>query len=304
VAISREQSIRDDGDGPSRETRNKPRRESPRKPLRTKIITAAIVCVCAAGGLVVPHIFATTVHGLPAVTAASGRTSALAPASPVPSAAPASAAPVEPPPVAPVTQVLAIGDSIMKGFGLPPAEAWPALLATQQGWHLTTLACNGAGFVAIGSALDCHTNFSGIITGAASLRPDVVLISGSSNDFGQSNAALLHSTVAALAQLRAQFPAAQIIGLSTMWGNTEPPAQLAEVDAQVKQAVEQVGGIWLNIGQALAGRPDLMQADNIHPTAAGQLVLDNTIQAAYTTARQAAEQAVVDTTLTTAHGHL
>jgi acyl-CoA thioesterase-1 len=192
----------------------------------------------------------------------------------------------------------------MKGFGLPPAEAWPALLATQQGWKLTALACNGAGFVTIGSSQDCNTNFLGIITDAASLHPDIVLISGSSNDFGQSNAALLAASTNALARLRAQFPAAQIIGLSTVWGDTEPPAQLADVDAQVKHAVNQVGGIWLDIGQALAARPDLMQADDVHPTAAGQLVLDNAILAAYTAAQQAAEQAIVDTTLATAHGHL
>ena len=37
------------------------------------------------------------------------------------------------------------------------------------------------------------------------------------------------------------------------------------------QAVEQVGGIYLDIEQPLASHPELMQVDDVHPTAHGHL---------------------------------
>ena len=185
--------------------------------------------------------------------------------------------PVAPQAVMAAPQVLTIGDSIMKGFGLSTSQAWPALIAAHNGWELTTLACNGAGFLTIGSAQDCGKNFPGVVIAAAALHPDIIIISGSSNDFGENNTALLDSTITAFTRLRAEFPNARIIGLSTVWGRHRPPAQLAQIDAQVTQAVEQVGGTYLDIGQPLASHPELMQVDDVHPTAAGQLVLDAAI---------------------------
>ena len=46
--------------------------------------------------------------------------------------------------------VVAIGDSIMEGHGLDPSDAWPALLAKQNGWRLTNLASDGSGFATVG----------------------------------------------------------------------------------------------------------------------------------------------------------
>lgn len=43
------------------------------------------------------------------------------------------------------------------------------------------------------------------------------------------------------------------------------------IDAQVMQAVEQVGGIYLDIEQPLASHPELMQVDDVHPAAHGHL---------------------------------
>ena len=76
------------------------------------------------------------------------------------------------------------------------------------------------------------------------------------------------------------------------------------IDAQVMQAVEQVGGTYPDIGQPLASHPELMQVDGVHPTAAGQLVLDAAIQGALTTAQQTALQATVVSALAAAHGRL
>ncbi len=177
--------------------------------------------------------------------------------------------------------VVTIGDSIMKGHGLSAGQAWPALMGAQDAWRLDNLACDGAGFLAIGDDSDCGENFAGLVAKAAALHPRTIIIEGSSNDFGQSDSDLLPETVMQLTQLRAALPDAQIIGLSTIWGDTAVPAQLADIDSQVRTAVEKVGGRFLELGQPLGGHPEWMQSDDVHPTTAGQLALYGAVQAAF-----------------------
>jgi len=185
----------------------------------------------------------------------------------------------------------------MRGFGLTPADAWPELISAANGWNLTTLACDGAGFLTPGSPDECGDDFVDVSRSAATLHPDLIIIEGSSNDFGQPNPQLLSATVTALTILRSEFPNAEIIGLSTVWSDTEPPAQLADINSQVEQAVIAVGGRYLDIGQPLVAHPKLMQDDGIHPTAAGQVVLATAIQTAIT----AEQQAIIEQKTNTEH---
>ena len=255
-----------------------------RLPIRA-IVIAIMVTV---GGILINHEAASASHAEQSGAIASASKSVTTAIKPTPTVTTTPGTPTEPvapQPVRPAPQVLTIGDSIMKGFGLPTSQAWPALIAAQNGWDLTTLACNGAGFIAIGSTQDCGSNFPSVVIAAAALHPDIIIISDSSNDFGENNTALSNSTTTAVTRLRAEFPNAQIIGLSTVWGDTAPPAQLAQIDGQVKQAIGEVGGTYLDIGQPLSGHPEWMQADDVHPTADGQLVLDAAIQGALYTAQ-------------------
>ncbi|HEY5224214.1 MAG TPA: GDSL-type esterase/lipase family protein [Microbacteriaceae bacterium] len=166
--------------------------------------------------------------------------------------------------------VVAIGDSIMAGHGLTPAEAWPALLAQADGWRVTNLASDGSGFVAIGDEGD---TFANQVSAAIALHPDVVIVEGSSNDVGVSNTVLEAATDSTMAQLRQALPRATLIGLSAVWSDTPPPSQLADIDDQVDSAVTGNGGYYLDVGQPFGGHPDLMQSDDVHPTAAGQRAL-------------------------------
>ena len=201
-----------------------------------------------------------------------------------PSATPAapSATPATPVTAASPKKVLTIGDSIMKGYGLTPTDAWPELISATNGWELTSLACDGAGFLAPGSPDECGNTLVDVSRSAATLHPDLIIVEGSSNDFGQSNSQLLSATVTAFTMLRSEFPNAEIIGLSTVWSDTEPPAQLAAINSQVQQAVTAVGGRYLDIGQPFAAHPELLQGDDVHPTVTGQVVLAAAIQTAVT----------------------
>ncbi len=181
--------------------------------------------------------------------------------------------------------VVAIGDSIMKGHGLPAAQDWPALLAAANHWDLTNLACDGAGFVKAGDANDCGDDYSGLISKAGALHPSLILISGSSNDLGEDNGQLLSETKAMLETLRKAVPAATIVGISTIWNDTKTPDQMDDINEQVRTAVKQVGGVYLDIGQPLAGHRNLLQADDVHPTAQGQRALAKAIAGAIRSAK-------------------
>jgi acyl-CoA thioesterase-1 len=180
----------------------------------------------------------------------------------------------------PALQVLTIGDSIMNGHGVAAGEAWPYLVAANDGWSLDNDACDGVGVIALGDPAECNSTYTGVIADASTMTPDIVIFEGSSNDFGQDDAQLLAGTITDLRALRTEFPQAEIVGLSTLWGAGGAPGQLVAVNAQVKQAVEDVGGTYLDIGQPMATHPEMMQADNVHPNAAGQALIATTIEAA------------------------
>jgi acyl-CoA thioesterase I len=170
--------------------------------------------------------------------------------------------------------VVAIGDSIMEGHGLAVGQAWVAKLAKQDGWRLTNLASDGSGFLKVGNKGD---TFADQARKAIALRPSVVLISGSSNDLGEPNTALAKATAATVKALRSALPTAKIIAVSAVWGATSVPAQLSDINSQVKSAIAAVGGEYVDIGQPLSGHPELMQSDAVHPTAAGQHVLAESV---------------------------
>jgi len=279
-------------------------------PTRSPSLTIAIALVAVAAGslITVVVLFSTAV-------ARSTSTGALAQSNPISTSSgaasvgagaadksavtpsPAATRSAIPPAAVAPMQVLTIGDSIMKGYGVSPADAWPELISAANGWDLTNVACDGAGFVDLGNPAECGDTLVDIVRSAATLHPDLIIIEGSSNDLEHPNSELLAATTSALTILRSEFPNAEIIGLSAIWPTTDPPAQLADINSQVQQAVTAVGGHYLDIGQPLVAHPKLMQDDGIHPTAAGQVVLATAIQTAIT----AEQQAIIEQKTITEH---
>ena len=166
--------------------------------------------------------------------------------------------------------VVAIGDSIMEGHGLSSDQAWLALLAREDGWRFTNLASDGSGFVTAGDNGDTFADQAAV---AETLRPDVIILAGSSNDLGADDTTIGRTTTVTIADIRAALPTTTIIAVSSVWGDTAVPVQMSTIDAAVDAATISVGGIFLNIGQPLADQPTLMQADDVHPTAGGQKIL-------------------------------
>lgn len=171
----------------------------------------------------------------------------------------------------PTKVVVAIGDSIMDGHGVKPSHAWPELIsAATTSWQLTDLASDGTGFVAIG---DNDDTFLAQSVQAVALDPAIVIIAASSNDLGIDSDSVDAATTETLTYLRDNLPDATIIALNAFWGDDTPPAELADLDSALSSASEAVGAHYIDIGQPLAGRPDLMQSDDVHPTSKGLSVL-------------------------------
>jgi acyl-CoA thioesterase-1 len=235
------------------------------------VALAGLVCVTLVGtgyasARAAAHHEDQRTQATPSVTAAAPSTGTV----PIPSQ------PSVPAP-APGPVVVAIGDSIMAGHGLNPDRAWLALLASERGWQLTNLASDGSGFVAVGSNGD---TFADQAAAAELLHPDVVIFSGSSNDLGVSDSRIDAATAATIGELHAALPTTMIISVSAVWGDTEVPGQLSAIDSAVESATAAAGGIFVEAGQPLAEEPALMQSDQVHPTADGQLMIARAAQLA------------------------
>ncbi|MDR6970236.1 SGNH/GDSL hydrolase family protein [Leifsonia shinshuensis] len=168
----------------------------------------------------------------------------------------------------------AIGDSIAIGNGVPAEDAWPLLVAQRFGWTLSDFGESAAGFTVPG--LNTHT-FDDQVSAAIRVHPDVVLVGATRNDLFAPTSTLKADATAALRRLRTALPDARIIGVSALWGSEPAPAQVAVISATVRDAVLDVGGSWVSLGQPFSGRDELVLADHVHPTVAGQRMLATTI---------------------------
>lgn len=156
-----------------------------------------------------------------------------------------------------------------------PDEAWPALIAAQQEWRLTDLAVSGSGFVKAGWN---GTTYRQQVDAALKLHPDIVLIAATRNDRYEDLERVASAADDLLGALRHAFPRARFIGITGVWGSNQPPPTMSAVDAVVEKAVDGVGGVFLDLGFPLVGRPGLVQPDGIHPNAAGQRTVARAIE--------------------------
>ena len=72
--------------------------------------------------------------------------------------------------------------------------------------------------------------------------------------------------------------------ISPVWDSDPAPAGLAVIAAEVQAAAEQVDASYLDIGEPLAGHPEMIIADGLHPNNAGHAALEAAILAAVTAA--------------------
>lgn len=173
-----------------------------------------------------------------------------------------------------------IGDSYTAGSGASEATSrWSTLLATANGWIEVNLGVDGAGY---GTPGDGGTPYASQVERAIAARPDIVIVSGGRFDYSgdESPSEISTAITATFASLRAGLPDAQIIAIGPIWDATETPARVNEIEAEVRQAAEDVSGTFVDVGQPLAYQPNLIEDDGILPNDAGHVTLTATIGAA------------------------
>ncbi len=178
-------------------------------------------------------------------------------------------------------RIVVVGDSISGGHGLTPEQAWPSLLARAEHWQLTNLSCDGAGVVAEGDPDACASAYPGLVKRAVDLRPQVVFVQASSNDLGEDAAEVTSATDQTVALVHRLIPEAHVIGLSAIWNEDAPPAELDTISAALRKAIRQDGGTYVDIGDPLRGHPDWMQSDDVHPTERGQQAIESSVRSAF-----------------------
>jgi lysophospholipase L1-like esterase len=185
-------------------------------------------------------------------------------------------------PVTPTKRPLAvfIGDSYAQGSG-----KWPGMVAKAQRWEMVNLAQGGTGYAARltgqtaqkGCGLDECPNFVEMADVAIKRKPDVVVVAGGRNDGGGDIVEAAHNL---FRKLREALPEARIIAIQPMWDARPYPDFLVGYGRVIRKEVEAVDGDYVKIGSPLAGRPELVKDDGVHPTTVGQKVLAEAINEA------------------------
>lgn len=173
------------------------------------------------------------------------------------------------PPAEP-TQVLFFGDSYTVGTGLDDASArWTSQVATELGWVEINAGCPGSGFTR--SALRCGT-FAERLPELAVFEPDVVVVAGGLNDRAHPDPEpAIAATLDAVAQ---QWPDADVWVVSAVgYAGMEDAAVLDQINAALESHARARSMRWLDLGQPLLDRPDLILGDRLHPTEAGHRLI-------------------------------
>ncbi|MCL4776838.1 MAG: arylesterase [Gammaproteobacteria bacterium] len=169
--------------------------------------------------------------------------------------------------------LLVVGDSLSAGFGLEPGQGWVALLQDR-------LEARGYGYRVVNASTSGDTTTGGLgrLPRALKLhRPAIVIIELGGNDgLRATPVALIRDNLAAMARL-AQDAGARVIlaGLQMPpnYGERYTASFAAIYPAVAKTTGAAVIGFFM---KDVALDPAMMQADGIHPNAAGQSrLLDN-----------------------------
>jgi lysophospholipase L1-like esterase len=181
-------------------------------------------------------------------------------------------APVEEP-VAARPIVAFLGDSYTEGAGSDQnrLSRWTTIVSRDLGWAEVPFGVGGSGFVRgeiYGSRVDA------VIESGA----NVVIISGGRNDTEEPIPEVRDAALAVMEKLRNGLPDAQIVVISPWWDDDAVPSALGEVADAMEFAATSVGGDFIDAGQPLQGRPDLLAPDGVHPNNEGHAAIAASVE--------------------------
>jgi acyl-CoA thioesterase-1 len=177
------------------------------------------------------------------------------------------------PPAAAERVIVALGDSLTAGLGVEPEEAYPALLQAR-------LRAAGLPYRVINAGVSGDTSAGALrrIDWVLRSRPDVVIVALGGNDGlrGHPVAALHDNLTAIVTRLRAAGVRVLLAGMRVPPNYGPDYARdFAEVFGAVARATS--APLLPFLLEGVAGDSTLNQPDGIHPNAAGQRVIAETV---------------------------
>ncbi|WP_161794548.1 SGNH/GDSL hydrolase family protein [Demequina globuliformis] len=167
-----------------------------------------------------------------------------------------------------------VGDSFTEGYALSTADAderWPSLLAQELGWEEINAGCAGAGYTRQGAV--CTTTFREQLPTHIEADPDIIVLSGGLNDLASTPEHIRAAVRATYLSVRETYPDATIYAVSGVAPNATAASALTTVNDAVAAAASEIGAVFVDIGEPLQDRPDLLAIDGFHPNAAGHHVI-------------------------------
>lgn len=212
--------------------------------------------------------------------------------SPEPSSSPtetpdASPSPSEPEalPATTFSKVAFIGDSYAAGTGASaPGQRWTTLLSAANGWTEVNVAHPQTGYHRAGTQAPCAADtcpsFVSVVPQVVAEAPDLVIITGGSNDLTQDLEVAKGDMIRTLTELRAGLPNAAIVVVNPWWDMRPMNPALEAYSAAIREATAAINATYADTGQPLAGKIDLVTPTGLDANDAGQVVLADTVRSA------------------------
>ena len=175
----------------------------------------------------------------------------------------------------PMPFVVFLGDSYTQGVGGDGVN-WPEIVATARGWDVANLARGGTGYVTVSGESGCGRTYCGTYSEASKEiigSPRVIFISGGRNDLGAPLTEIATAAGSLIQDLRERYPDATFVLVNPWQDDDPPPGQFRDLGPALKQVAVEHEAIYIDTGQPLAGKPELVSKDSIHPNADGYRAL-------------------------------
>lgn len=177
------------------------------------------------------------------------------------------------------TTVAFMGDSFTAGARASTrGHRWTSVLAEKNNWLELNYGKGGTNY---GSQTDLPGGeaYSDRLTDLIISRPDIVIISSAGNGISKNQQPAIRKT---LQHLRSELPDAQIITISPFYRayDKEMPTRFVGFAESIQNEVEDVGGHYIDIGNPLYGKTNVLAEDGLHPNDAGYKLIAEAIDGA------------------------
>ncbi len=185
-------------------------------------------------------------------------------------------------------RVVFVGDSYTQGAGAQ-GVGWADILSSTESWDAINLSRGGTGYVpkSFGNAykFECTKrhcfSFLDQVIGISDRRAQIIFVAGGRNDIVASAKEMDKYSAEFFARLRKEAPEARVYVVSPFWASGEYPAWLAERGRIIRANAKRAGFTYLDVGNPLAARSDLIVQDGVHPNAEGYRILASAVDTAY-----------------------